>query len=501
MQHLEHRPLGGPGVAADRDPVLAHVEQLTLGGLGPILVAPGCVESGPKFLQGLDFGVDDFLDFPDRPVQPRFELHPGELGGIKPEPVVERDPTRQQGRPRERHLARSVAEDLLQFLPFLVLPRHKAGRLGSGPECPEADDQGVDPFGSDQQSATDRDGINGDITKDLLRSDQPVVVKDLGIDVQHAARQARLHRLTARELRADFIDQMVAAGRLGQKTGAGWYRYEDRKAQPDPVADAMVAAHAERHGLSLREISDDEIRERLLYAMVNEGARLIDEGVVPRAEEIDVAMVNGVGFPAHTGGPMFWAGEIGLDKVLAAIERFRAEQGDNYWTPSPLLGSGPRCGLGELKLPENEPGSSIMPGKVNPTQAEMLTMVAAQVIGNHVAITVGGLQGHLELNVFKPLIGAGVLRSIDLLACGMESFAARCVEGMAADEARIAGLLDRSLMLVTALAPEIGYDDAARIAKHAHHEGLSLKEAGLALGLVDAATFDRVVRPEAMLGR
>lgn len=166
-----------------------------------------------------------------------------------------------------------------------------------------------------------------------------------------------------------------------------------------------------------------------------------------------------------------------------------------------LLGSGPRCGLGELKLPENEPGSSIMPGKVNPTQCEMLTMVSAQVMGNHLAVTVGGMQGHMELNVFKPLIGANVLHSIHLLATGMDSFAERCVEGMEPDRERIAGLLERSLMLVTALAPEIGYDNAARIAKHAHHEGLSLKEAGLALGLVDGETFDRVVRPETMIGR
>jgi fumarate hydratase class II len=166
-----------------------------------------------------------------------------------------------------------------------------------------------------------------------------------------------------------------------------------------------------------------------------------------------------------------------------------------------LLGSGPRCGLGELKLPENEPGSSIMPGKVNPTQAEMLTMVAAQVMGNHVAVTVGGLQGHLELNVFKPLIGANVLRSIDLLSTGIESFTERTLDGLAPDEARIAALLERSLMLVTALAPEIGYDNAAKIAKHAHEQGLTLREAGLALGLVDAETFDRIVRPEAMLGR
>src|SRR3954468_14146357 len=166
-----------------------------------------------------------------------------------------------------------------------------------------------------------------------------------------------------------------------------------------------------------------------------------------------------------------------------------------------LMGSGPRCGLGELKLPENEPGSSIMPGKVNPTQAEMLTMVAAQVMGNHVAVTVGGLQGHLELNVFKPVIAANVLRSIDLLATGMESFTERALDGLEPDERRIAELMNRSLMLVTALAPEIGYDNAAKIAKYAHQKGLTLKEAGLELGLVDAETFDRVVKPEKMLGR
>jgi fumarate hydratase class II len=166
-----------------------------------------------------------------------------------------------------------------------------------------------------------------------------------------------------------------------------------------------------------------------------------------------------------------------------------------------LLGSGPRCGLGELKLPENEPGSSIMPGKVNPTQAEMLTMVAAQVMGNHVAVTVGGLQGHLELNVFKPMIGANVLRSIELLTVGIESFTARTLDGLEPDERRIADLMNRSLMLVTALAPEIGYDNAANIAKHAHKNGQTLKEAGLELGLVDSETFDRVVKPESMLGR
>ena len=141
-----------------------------------------------------------------------------------------------------------------------------------------------------------------------------------------------------------------------------------------------------------------------------------------------------------------------------------------------------------------------MPGKVNPTQCEMLTMVAAQVIGNGQAVAVGGLQGHLELNVFKPMIGANVLRSIDLLATGMASFAERCVEGLTANEGRIRELVDRSLMLVTALAPEIGYDNAARIAKHAHESGGTLREAGLELGLVDEAAFDRLVRAEDMVG-
>ena len=166
-----------------------------------------------------------------------------------------------------------------------------------------------------------------------------------------------------------------------------------------------------------------------------------------------------------------------------------------------LLGSGPRCGLGELKLPENEPGSSIMPGKVNPTQCEMLTMVSAQVMGNHVAVTIGGLQGHLELNVFKPLIGANVIRSINLLSVGMGSFTQRALGRIEADEVRIAELMNKSLMLVTALAPEIGYDNAATIAKYAHKKGLTLKDAGVELGLVDEATFDRVVIPESMLGR
>ncbi len=165
-----------------------------------------------------------------------------------------------------------------------------------------------------------------------------------------------------------------------------------------------------------------------------------------------------------------------------------------------LLGSGPRCGFGELKLPENEPGSSIMPGKVNPTQCEALTQVCAQVMGNHVAVTIGGSNGHFELNVFKPVIVYNVLQSIRLIADASVSFADNCVVGIVADEARIEKLLHESLMLVTALNPRIGYDNAAKVAKKAHAEGTTLKEAALALGLLDEAEFDALVRPERMLG-
>ena len=164
-----------------------------------------------------------------------------------------------------------------------------------------------------------------------------------------------------------------------------------------------------------------------------------------------------------------------------------------------LLGSGPRSGLGELALPENEPGSSIMPGKVNPTQCEALTMVCAQVIGNAHAVTIGGLQGHLQLNVFKPLIAHNILSSIEILADAIDSFRLRCVDGMTPNRERLAELVERSLMLATALAPAIGYDNAAAIAKKAHYDGSSLLKAGLALGLVDEATFRRLVRPQAMV--
>jgi fumarate hydratase class II len=164
------------------------------------------------------------------------------------------------------------------------------------------------------------------------------------------------------------------------------------------------------------------------------------------------------------------------------------------------LASGPRSGIGELRIPENEPGSSIMPGKVNPTQCEALTMVCAQVMGNDVAVAIGGASGNFELNVYKPLIIHNVLGSVRLLADGCASFDAHCARGIEPDRERIRFLVERSLMLVTALAPRLGYDRAAAIAKKAHAEGLTLKEAAVALGYLTAEEFDREVRPESMVG-
>jgi fumarate hydratase class II len=163
-----------------------------------------------------------------------------------------------------------------------------------------------------------------------------------------------------------------------------------------------------------------------------------------------------------------------------------------------LLGSGPRSGLGELILPENEPGSSIMPGKVNPTQCEAMTMVCCQVFGNQTSITIAGSQGHFELNVYKPILAHCMIQSIQLLGDAARSFTEHCVTGIRADETRIRELMERSLMLVTALAPRIGYDNAAKVAKSAHQRGTTLKEEATRLGLVSADEFDQLVQPQKM---
>ena len=164
------------------------------------------------------------------------------------------------------------------------------------------------------------------------------------------------------------------------------------------------------------------------------------------------------------------------------------------------LASGPRSGLGEIRIPENEPGSSIMPGKVNPTQCEALTMLCAQVMGNDVAISIGGASGNFELNVYKPLLIHNFLQSCRLLSDGMNSFREHCIEGTTANDARIQENLQKSLMLVTALNPHIGYDNAAKIAKTAHKEGKTLKQVAVELKLVTAEQFDQWVRPEKMVG-
>ena len=164
-----------------------------------------------------------------------------------------------------------------------------------------------------------------------------------------------------------------------------------------------------------------------------------------------------------------------------------------------LLGSGPRSGIGEIILPANEPGSSIMPGKVNPTQCEALTMVCAQVMGNNTAVSVAGSNGHFELNVFKPVMIYNVLQSIQLIADGVNSFTENCLKGVEANEKRITELMQNSLMLVTALNPHIGYDNAAKIAKTAYANGTTLKQEGVALGLLTEEQFDEWVKPENMV--
>ncbi|XP_021902274.1 fumarate hydratase 1, mitochondrial-like [Carica papaya] len=203
--------------------------------------------------------------------------------------------------------------------------------------------------------------------------------------------------------------------------------------------------------------------------------------------------------------------KYGIDRVMVTLPRmYQLAQGGTAVGTGlntkkglrmiSVLGSGPRCGLGELVIPENEPGSSIMPGKVNPTQCEAYTMVCAQVMGNHMAITVGGSNGHFELNVFKPMIASALLHSLRLLGDASASFEKNCVRGIQANRERISKLLHESLMLVTSLNPKIGYDNAAAVAKKAHKEGTTLKEAALELGVLSSEDFDSLVVPGKMIG-
>ncbi|MEX0638651.1 MAG: class II fumarate hydratase, partial [Burkholderiales bacterium] len=211
----------------------------------------------------------------------------------------------------------------------------------------------------------------------------------------------------------------------------------------------------------------------------------------------DLSQATGLRFEAAPNKFAALAGHEALVFAHGALKTLAAAlhkiANDLRW-----LASGPRSGLGEISLPENEPGSSIMPGKVNPTQAEALTMLCVQVLANDVAMGIGGASGQFELNVYKPMLIHNFLQSVRLLADGCASFEEHCARGIEANEARIGELVERSLMLVTALAPHIGYDRAAEIAKKAHREGSTLREAALALGYVSAEDFERWVRPEAM---
>jgi len=212
----------------------------------------------------------------------------------------------------------------------------------------------------------------------------------------------------------------------------------------------------------------------------------------------EVARITGLGFVATPNPFEALAAHDAIVEASGALNVIAASL-NKIGNDIRFLASGPRSGLGELTLPENEPGSSIMPGKVNPTQCEALTMVCAQVFGNHVTITFAGASGHFELNVFKPVLIFNLLQSVRLLADAADSFRENCVLGIEANRPRIADLLERSLMLVTALNPHIGYDAAAKIAKKAHAEGTTLKQAAVALGLLTAEQFDAWVRPDEML--
>ncbi|MDE0212217.1 MAG: class II fumarate hydratase [Boseongicola sp.] len=249
--------------------------------------------------------------------------------------------------------------------------------------------------------------------------------------------------------------------------------------------------------------------ERILAALgdiheLAQGGTAVGTGLNTRPgwdEEVAANMARITGIPFVTAPNKFEA-LAAHDAMVAMSGALKAAAASLFKVANDirLLGSGPRCGLYELLLPENEPGSSIMPGKVNPTQCEAMTQVAAHVIGNDAAVGFAGSQGHFELNVYKPMIAYNVLQSMQLLGDAAAAFTDNCVSGIRANESRIDQLMRESLMLVTALAPTIGYDNATAVAKTAHKNGTTLKEEAVRLGFVDEATFDQIVRPEEMIG-
>ncbi|MCF6343680.1 MAG: class II fumarate hydratase [Devosiaceae bacterium] len=253
------------------------------------------------------------------------------------------------------------------------------------------------------------------------------------------------------------------------------------------------------------ELSIERVKQGLVRLFdLAQGGTAVGTGLNSKigfAEDFAKEVANITGLPFRTADNKFEA-LAAHDALVFAHGALNATAASLFKIANDirLLGSGPRSGLGELQLPENEPGSSIMPGKVNPTQSEALTMICTQVLGNQTTISVAGSQGHFELNVYKPVMSYVFLQSTRLLSDGARSFADRCVKGIIANEDQIKALMERSLMLVTALAPKIGYDNATKIAKTAHKNKTTLREEAVGLGFVTNEEFDELVRPELMLG-
>jgi fumarate hydratase, class II len=310
-----------------------------------------------------------------------------------------------------------------------------------------------------------------------------------------AAREIQLNLLPALEHLKSALDAKFAEWTAIVKIG----RTHTQDATPLTLGQEF-SGYAAQVGAGIRrvrEAADD------LYDLA-QGGTAVGTGLNTKkgfAEEFAGEVANITGLPFRTAPNKFEALAAHDAYVYAhgalnsvAVSLFKIANDIRF------LGSGPRSGLGELSLPENEPGSSIMPGKVNPTQCEALTMVCTQVHGNNATISFAGSQGHFELNVYKPVMAYTMLQSIRLLADASTSFTDRCVSGITANEANITALMERSLMLVTALAPAIGYDKATEIAKTAHKKGTSLREEALTLGYVSGEEFDALVRPEKMIG-
>lgn len=308
-----------------------------------------------------------------------------------------------------------------------------------------------------------------------------------------AVEQLHKHLIPALEHLHKTLAAKVKAWKGIVKTG----RTHMMDATPLTLGDEF-SAYAKQVENGIARVKDTLPR---LYRLA-QGGTAVGSGLNTR-KGFDVAVANQIG--AITGLP-FQTAENKFEALAAHDAVIEASGALNTLAASlmkvandiRLLGSGPRCGVGEINLPANEPGSSIMPGKVNPTQCEALSMVCAQVMGNHVTTTVAGSNGHWQLNVFKPVMIYSMLQSAQLLGDSARCFADNCVAGIEPNQARIDELLGRSLMLVTALAPHIGYDNAAKVAKNAHVKGLTLKESAQELDLISAEDFDKFVKPETM---